>query len=318
MSLRHALALAVAVGLVSSSAAAQDDLVAPLAPPKAKAKKKKKPDKPAPRAKEEAPQGHVVISLQAPSKGAVLLIDGVEVGPVSTAPHAVAPGDHSITVKRLGYADFTKKVSVPQGGTAKLDVSLEAVAGVVSIQSDVANANVFVDGEPYGQTPLRDLLLLPGPHEILVKKDGFQEETSKLVVKAGKEDHVRLSLKPVEVVAAAPPPPAKPPPNENPLLDPPDALTPKGEGLTSTSAFSPVGTEKTLDGRPWYGQWYVWAGGAAVAAGVTTGLVLNSYFQYKQWCEQLCAGGTCPEVELNGKYAEGCRKTIGVMVKQAF
>ncbi|MGH9870372.1 MAG: PEGA domain-containing protein, partial [Candidatus Polarisedimenticolia bacterium] len=46
--------------------------------------------------------------------------------------------------------------------------------GVLTVAASVEHAEVFIDGALVGTTPLVDLILMAGPHELQVKKAGFR------------------------------------------------------------------------------------------------------------------------------------------------
>src|SRR4051812_30870063 len=124
--MRRLLAVALVVSLMPLSAFAQDDdLLAPLtdeSPKKGAKKKKAPPAKKQPAAKntdkkpaqddmlESLVNTKTELAVKVPSNvhGAKLFIDGKEIGPVAGAVEA-PPGEHTVVVKRVGYADFTKK-----------------------------------------------------------------------------------------------------------------------------------------------------------------------------------------------------------------
>src|SRR5689334_16851600 len=136
MSVRRALPLAVlllATYAPSASPAGDegDDLLAPLTPNEgkgnAKKKKKKTPVAPPVVEKKKEPPAEPLPSLAAPAKLAVrlpdpsmknahLFVDDREVGVLPVEPMEEPPGDHRVTVKRLGYAPFNATVKVKDGG----------------------------------------------------------------------------------------------------------------------------------------------------------------------------------------------------------
>ncbi|HEX4038241.1 MAG TPA: PEGA domain-containing protein [Acidobacteriaceae bacterium] len=59
--------------------------------------------------------------------GADIEIDGAFVGDTPSTL-AVAPGSHEVTVKKKGFAEWTRKLNVT-GGTVNLDATLDAAAG---------------------------------------------------------------------------------------------------------------------------------------------------------------------------------------------
>lgn len=55
-------------------------------------------------------------------------------------------------------------------------------------------AEVWIDGNPFGATPVRVDTLSPGPHEVLVRAPGKADWTHSLVLRPGEETDVRANL----------------------------------------------------------------------------------------------------------------------------
>lgn len=295
MSARRPLVIALAVLCGLPTAFAQEeDLLAPLTPeePQPKAKKKKPAaKKPRPKPSDDdllvAPLSistELQISVGGGVEGAVLVLDGKELGAITGAPVEVAPGAHEVTVRRPGFADRTVKVRVDEGEREVLKVDLVPTAAVVAITSNVEDARVKVDGKDVGHPPVRGLLLAPGDHEIWVEHEDYLPEVAKLTVKAGKDYTVDAPLEPVNASVA-----------KRPKLTPSDTVASRPSPLTEQPA---AGVTKTA-GTPWYGRWYVWAGAAAVVAAAAGGTyaAMNSHPSLTP--TQVCGGVQC-DATING------------------
>lgn len=263
-----------------SAHAQLEDLLSPLTPEKKESVKKKKKKKPA-RAKKAIqaepeplsddqligplvqPKGDVLVKVSGPTDGAVVTINGQ---PAKAGTKiSLDAGEHTIDVTRPGFADFTKKVTVTGGGLSEITAELEAVAGVLTVNSDVPGATVLFDGKVVGPAPIRAALVSPGTHEVIVRREGFEDSISRISVRAGRDYTVEGTLKPAErttTIAAA------------------DADRPERTRLVPAADTEPgplSNTEKRVEGDEWYKRWYVWAGvGAVVVAAATTTAVAAS------------------------------------------
>ncbi|MDY7228510.1 PEGA domain-containing protein [Hyalangium rubrum] len=317
MSLRRAAVFALLAALVAPPALAQDDdLLVPIeATPKeskpkpkpAKRRPAKKPAKkpataqkppPAPAPEDDllvpiaAGKTELLVRLGGGVKGARLLVDNKEVGALPQGAFTVEPGEHLVVVRRPGFAEFSRRINVEKGKTAELSVALDAVAGVVSVNADVPGAKVSIDGQPRGQVPLANVELKPGSHEIVVSREGFESDVSRIAVRAGRDYTVSAHLKPVEgskppVVASADRP-------QQPVLTP---TTPTVDPLTPVA---PPEEPSVSEDRPWFKRWYVWAGVGAVVAAAAAGTVVATQGGSARPLspEEVC-GGTC-DGTLNG------------------
>lgn len=77
-------------------------------------------------------------------------------------------------------------------------------SGALSVQSDPAGANVYVDGQLAGHTPLQIGALSPGDHRVRVVKDGYLENARIVNVGAAKEHALQIKLTPHAGSTAAP------------------------------------------------------------------------------------------------------------------
>lgn len=303
MRLARFLPLILLVSFISHPASAQDDLLAPLtpAPKQPKKVKRKKPSrsrraqKPAPKPEDDflAPlvQKTELQVKVAGELGAKLFIDGEEVGVASGEPVEVKPGRHSIAVKRAGYADARREVTVPEGKKLQLTVDLEAVAGVLTVNANVPRAKVHLDGALQGTVPLRELLVTPGIHELKISADGHQTETTRLLVKAGKDYTVNAELRAgrTAVASADRPERTELSPSLADEIDPVPLVPNRPEPTVTASSGA------------WYQQWYVWAGAGAVVAGAvaTSFAIANSGPDLTRNPDSVC-GGPCAGVLIPG------------------
>jgi hypothetical protein len=260
------LAMAVAAPSLAQGADADDDELVPLGKIKAKPKPKA-PARPRPKvapaktkvaADDElvpitpmAAKGDLLIKLAVPVSGATVSIDGKEVGTLPLSPQSVPSGERTVAVKRVGYASFVKKVLVPGGKSAEVEVRLTPVAAVLSVQSDVPGAQVLLNGRPIGVVPLLEVEVPPGPAELAVIKEGFREDAQKLNFVAGKEYPIKIWFQPRT--------------SDVPLQA---SLTP---GTSSASPMSGV----SMQAEPITRKWYFWAGAAAVVAAAAVGVIVG-------------------------------------------
>jgi hypothetical protein len=306
MTLRSSVVLLLVFALPNVALAQDDDDLAPLSPigkpkPKPKPKPAKpavakpKPAKPVIADDELAPiapiaaKGDLTVKVAASLAGSILSIDGKEVGALPLAPQNIASGEHTVTVKRPGYAAFVKKVQIPGGKSVEVEAKLTAVAAVLSVTSDVAGAQVLLNGRSIGVAPLTDLEVPPGPAEIAVIKEGFREETQKINFVVGKEYPISVKFNIAPPLVAA---------TDRPVST---NLTP---GLNSSP---PVTGVSVAPSEPITSKWYFWAGiaaGVVVVAAVSVGVGVGT--QKPKLTEVGICGG------------QGCDGCIGLSCKAGF
>ncbi len=137
--------------------------------------------------------GRVRFELAAPGS---LRIDG---GKAFTIPAMieVAAGKHAVLIEAPGYLSYRGEIAVQ--GEGKMQVyapTLQANSAAVAISSEPSAAQVLVDGQPAGGTPLTSRLAA-GTHHVELRLSGFKPWTMDLLVKAGEPQSigpVRLGL----------------------------------------------------------------------------------------------------------------------------
>jgi TonB family protein len=151
---------------------------------------------------------------------------------------SIAPGSRTVRVSRDGYAPaaltFEVAADVP---IAPLRFSLTPTDSKAAIHSEPSGASVTIDGKDAGRTPLDDVRLLPGDHEVRVDSPGRRPWRQRVEAKAGEDVSVEARLAPLpevkQTVVPTPEPTLPPPP---PLKE--GDLVELGPGVTSPRRIS--------------------------------------------------------------------------------
>ncbi len=84
--------------------------------------------------------------------------------------YLLRPGDYEVSVSAAGYQPLVTTVTVDERDNQTVTLSLQAMPGLVSLDSEPQGASVTVDGKAAGKTPLRDLPLEQGEHRLLLQE----------------------------------------------------------------------------------------------------------------------------------------------------
>ncbi len=107
-----------------------------------------------------------------------LYINDEPKGPTGPRVLDLAPGEYLLRVEKAGYDDWEHHIVVNAGEERTLRAWLrrpperEPQLATLTLRSNVVEDRVFVDDRPRGSTPL-DLELEPGPHRVVVEKEGY-------------------------------------------------------------------------------------------------------------------------------------------------
>ena len=105
----------------------------------------------------------------------------------------VNAGIGTLEVTREGYYPVRLEVDLPKGAPMTLQAELRTreSSGLLRITSGLDEVTAFVDGKQVGRVPA-EVALEPGEHQIRVSKQGYRDETTTIVVRAGAERSVDL------------------------------------------------------------------------------------------------------------------------------
>lgn len=130
-------------------------------------------------------------------KGADVWVDGVVRGQTPVTLELMA-GEHEVLISLPGYKPWRQAFNVePNQPEIIPEVVLSKLDGLARVSSKPSEANVTVNGEFRGQTPLA-ITLAPGQeYQISLFKPGYQVSKHRLKVRSAVEEELSVQLKPI-------------------------------------------------------------------------------------------------------------------------
>lgn len=108
--------------------------------------------------------------------------------------YLIREGQIDVAVRAEGYYDFISPLEVGTPQAQTFAIALEPLPGFLDLDTGaVSGAEVFVDGESVGTTPLTSLELAAGEHVLELRKDRY-ESLSTRVEMTGRSTRQQLSL----------------------------------------------------------------------------------------------------------------------------
>ena len=144
----------------------------------------------------------IVTITSAPIDGARVLIDGVDVGTTPLADLDVEPGTHTLTLSAERYLDASQTIEI-EGRRQRQEFSsrLNPAWATVSFTTVPAGAELLVDGESQGTTPL-NAEILQGRREVMLKLSGFKAWQERVELSAGENRVIPpVTLEPADGLA---------------------------------------------------------------------------------------------------------------------
>jgi hypothetical protein len=136
------------------------------------------------------------LTISSSPSGAEVYVDDNFAGytPVS---YATRPGRHDIRVQLGGYETYRESVNLQPRENLRIDASLIAIrrTGTASFTSSPGGADVYIDNQFQGTTPLRNLVLDAGSYTARFTLGGYQDETVRFQVDSGSNRTVNANLR---------------------------------------------------------------------------------------------------------------------------
>jgi len=137
------------------------------------------------------------LEIRTEPTGAEISINGRKAGKSPIRIKRMTAGEHTIVAKMPDYHDTTRKFKLKPGKPLNLNIELRPAFGSIRITAKrVKAAEVFVDGDGLGTTPIELKRIVSGLHTIRVVKEGYKPYKTKVKVQDGKETLVAAVLKP--------------------------------------------------------------------------------------------------------------------------
>lgn len=137
-----------------------------------------------------------LVNVYSEPSGADVYIDGQLVGTTPLKEFNLTIGTHEVRIVKEDYQEYVTQVEISPGSTKSITATLKPNWGTVQVRSEPSEAQVYVDNELVGTTPINDLKLKAGVHNIKIVKDGYKEFTKQVDVRPGATVLVEAKLEP--------------------------------------------------------------------------------------------------------------------------
>ncbi|HXI54976.1 MAG TPA: PEGA domain-containing protein [Polyangia bacterium] len=134
------------------------------------------------------------LKVQSTVPNAEVFVDGSSMGRAPIDRTDLEPGKHYIVVHKDGFTDFKREVILIENQPVALVADLSAT-GAVRILSTPEGADVRIDGELVGKTPLHRDSVQAGDHVIEFRQKGYFDHKETVKVEGGREKLFSVDLK---------------------------------------------------------------------------------------------------------------------------
>ncbi|WP_220681271.1 DUF3344 domain-containing protein [Methanofollis formosanus] len=136
------------------------------------------------------------IEVTSTPEGAAIFLDGEDTSKATnTVLEDIPAGEHVVTLKLENYADASTPVTVVEGETATVDLSLTTLTGSLAVTSTPDGASIFIDGADTGETTDTTLTgIAVGDHTLALKKEGYREAFAEVTIRHDETTDLHLDL----------------------------------------------------------------------------------------------------------------------------
>jgi hypothetical protein len=137
------------------------------------------------------------LSLRCAVDGARVIVRDKVVGVTPVVGMRLPAGAATVEVEIDGFFTQRRDVVLPGGGSLALDVELhrKSTSALLTVSTSPPAAQVFVDGQYRGtSTPEIELAVPAGPHDVVAKREGYDEARVPLIVRPGTTRDVSIPL----------------------------------------------------------------------------------------------------------------------------
>jgi PKD repeat protein len=128
------------------------------------------------------------IAITSSPAGAMVVVDGIHRGATPLILTEIPAGNHLVTLSFKGYDDWNHTISVGSGLMAAINAELEAtkeITGSLAVITDPPGADVSIDGNFKGVSPVTIQGLSEGMHTVLLTLQDYSDNTTTITVTAG-------------------------------------------------------------------------------------------------------------------------------------
>jgi hypothetical protein len=134
------------------------------------------------------------LKVQSAVPNAEVFVDGSSLGRAPIDRNDLDPGKHYVVVHKDGFTDFKREVVLLENQTITMVADL-AATGALRVLSTPEGAEVKIDGELIGHTPVQRDAVSSGDHIVEFKLKGFFDHKETMKIEGGREKVFSVDLK---------------------------------------------------------------------------------------------------------------------------
>ena len=135
------------------------------------------------------------LSVTSNPAGAKISFDGSELCQTPCTLTGIAPGQHTISASKAGFATVNRNLAMLSGANSSVALELNSLGASLSVNSTPAGAVILLDGKDTGKlTPSQFAISKSGAHAVTLQRAGYLDGNSTVNVEMGQPATVNLTL----------------------------------------------------------------------------------------------------------------------------
>lgn len=136
-----------------------------------------------------------IVEITSEPEGAEIYLKDKLIG-VTPFKTEFADGEYNITIKKNQYHDLNAKLFIERNKTKKLNYALNLLSSRLQVTSSIKGAEVYLNGELAGKTPLSlDKLAANQEYNVEIKLKNYIADAQKVTLVAGNSHEMTFNLK---------------------------------------------------------------------------------------------------------------------------
>jgi hypothetical protein len=137
------------------------------------------------------------LSINSNPAGSSVTVNNAYVGKTPLEIGGLAPGTYEIAITRFGYEKFNTTAPVKTGSITEISADLIQEQGSLNVTTDPSGAEILLDGQSRGISPITLDGIPSGSHTIGTNLSGFAPKNQTVVIEYGRTTPLSMSLDPV-------------------------------------------------------------------------------------------------------------------------
>jgi len=137
------------------------------------------------------------IAITSSPTGAMVVVDGTHRGTTPVILPEIPTGNHHVILSFKGYDDWNHTISVGSGQMAAINAELDAtkeITGSLAVITDPPGAEIYLDGNFKGVSPVTIQGLSAGMHTILLTMQEYTDNSTTITITAGQTQKYTTGL----------------------------------------------------------------------------------------------------------------------------